>query len=291
MRTLERGFTLIEMLVSVTVFAVILIAVYSLFDQSRWFYLHSEKRANIQDMARLAMEGLERDLRMIGNGVPTAFEIGGGGSSWVPFIMEAGPSSIHFRGDVDSRNTRLKNDASSSPVQVHDAALICENPFYTVGSIPLVIVNDRRTWAGRVCSSYDAGANTVSLNSAVACPPEECEIYTIEHVFYELNGDTNSDGVCDITDYPFCTLEKLEKYGNTPITVADLTINDAFSTFATNVVELRFRYFLATGVETTSPNLAQRIRITLTVRDRSTRPQEYQDVTLASEAIVRDILY
>ena len=290
MKLKQKGFTLIELLVSITILVFILIGVYSLFDQGQWLYLHSEKRANIQDMARLAIEGLERDLRMVGNGVPTAYGIGGGGSSWVPFIFSAGKSFIHFRGDVDSRNTRPRSDTSANPVLVHDAQLICENP-YLVGSIPLVIVNDRRTWAGRDCSSFDAGTNSVTLSAVVSCPPAECEIYTIEHVFYRLTGDADSDGVCDSTTYPFCNIEKLEKYGNTPITIGGLGVNDTFSLFATNVTELSFRYFTASGTETTSGNFAQKIRVTLTLRDRSSRPQQYQDVTLGTEVVVRDILY
>ena len=93
----ERGFTLIELLVSVLIFTLVLLAVYSLFDQGAWVYLHSSRRANIQQIARMALEQMERDVRMSGFGVPNGDEFGAGTATWTPDMFTLSPGKIFFR--------------------------------------------------------------------------------------------------------------------------------------------------------------------------------------------------
>src|SRR3990170_4444254 len=85
---MQRGFTLLEMLISVVIFVFVMLAVYFLFDQGQWLYLHSEKRTNLQDNGRVAMEQMERDFRMIGSGVPTETQESAS-TTWTPFIFNA----------------------------------------------------------------------------------------------------------------------------------------------------------------------------------------------------------
>src|SRR5262245_32676094 len=100
----KNGFTLIEMLVSVAIFAVIMIGVYYFYDSGRWLYLHSENRANMQENGRLAMEGMEREMRMIGFGIPGGTQINNN-VSWNPAIIYGDDNQIGFRGDVNSYNS------------------------------------------------------------------------------------------------------------------------------------------------------------------------------------------
>ena len=99
----QNGFTMIEMLVSVVIFGFIVIGIYYFFDSGRWLYLHSEKRSNLQENGRLAIEGMEREMRMIGLGIPNGTQINSN-LTWNPPVIYGTVNTIGFRGDVASYN-------------------------------------------------------------------------------------------------------------------------------------------------------------------------------------------
>jgi type II secretory pathway pseudopilin PulG len=67
-RTNERasGFTLIEALVSMTIFLALLTAVLSAFGPSRELYTRGERKVDVQQNARLAVAEMSRQIRMAG---------------------------------------------------------------------------------------------------------------------------------------------------------------------------------------------------------------------------------
>ncbi len=285
-----KGFTLIEMLVSIVIFVIVMLGVYTFFDQGLWFYQAAEKRANIQDMGRIAIEQMERDFRMIGSGVPYGGQITAGTSVWTPFLFQANTSDIGFRGDMDARNSMLRTSASANPVSVHDADRLCSRDGASL-PIAIVIADERRRWQPVNCTAYNGAADTITISATVACTASECEATTPEHVWYRLDGDADGDGICDattVTDYPFCTLERAEQFGNTPITTPTV----GYEEVATNIVNLQFEYFELDGSASASNVVAQRIRITMVVRDKSsTRPGQFQDFNLGTEVVLRDQRY
>ena len=276
----QRGFTLVELLVSVLVFTFVLLAVYTLFDQGAWVYLHSSRRANIQQIARMALEQMERDIRMSGFGVPSGDEFGAGTASWMPKMFTVGPGRIFFRGDIDNRHTWVRRNITGSAtiVSVEDPERICPTP-----GTQIVLTEDGDDWQPLICTAIDDVNNTITTNSgAMDCPSDECEIFTPEHVFYRLTGDANNDGLCDNTapnDAPFCTIERAVISGNDPVANMTVPADTEFHELATNII-----YF---GVR--EPSLLQ---IELIVRDRSMEgPQKYQDVVLTTEILVRAKTY
>jgi prepilin-type N-terminal cleavage/methylation domain-containing protein len=62
----RKGLTLIEVLVSLTIFLVVLLAIYQLFDTSHATYASGTKKQDVQQQARLAMDEIVRTLRMAG---------------------------------------------------------------------------------------------------------------------------------------------------------------------------------------------------------------------------------
>ena len=62
----ERGFTLIEILVAMTMSLVVMGAIYSLFTTQQKSYIHQERVATIQQNLRSAMMMMERDIRLAG---------------------------------------------------------------------------------------------------------------------------------------------------------------------------------------------------------------------------------
>ena len=277
----EKGFTLVEVLVSLVIFMLIMIAVYSLFDGGQWFYLHAERRTKIQEIARMAMEQLERDLRMIGFGIPQS-SIFGGSTKWTPEIFVSTPGKIYFRADLDNRHAMLTRNAASgdTTLYVEEPDLVCPAP----GFSQIVLARDNRRWQPLICTGADNALDTITIDATPAtgsesCDSEECEVYTPEHIFYRLTGDADNDGVCDSSgpgSDPFCSIERAVIFGNAPLS-DDSTAT--FETLSTNIIEFK--------VENSGL-----LRVTITARDRSMEgPQKYQDVTLVTQILVRGDAY
>src|SRR3989304_3536532 len=125
----SRGVTLIELLVTVLILMMVMIAVLALYDQGQWVYLHSSRRANAQELARLALEQMERDVRMSGFGAPTG-SIVGGTPRWRPGLFQAGQGKVYFRADLDNRHSWITMNVSigDSTFNVEDPALVCPVP-------------------------------------------------------------------------------------------------------------------------------------------------------------------
>ncbi len=66
LRAAARGFTLVELMVAVTIGLIILVAVAQIFTSSRATYQVEEGLARVQENGRIAMEFIARDLRMAG---------------------------------------------------------------------------------------------------------------------------------------------------------------------------------------------------------------------------------
>jgi prepilin-type N-terminal cleavage/methylation domain-containing protein len=65
-RGFRKGLTMIEVLVSLTIFLVVLLAIYQLFDTSHATYQSGTRKQDAQQQARLAMDEMVRELRMAG---------------------------------------------------------------------------------------------------------------------------------------------------------------------------------------------------------------------------------
>lgn len=66
----ERGFTIIELLVSMAIASLVAMAGFALFSKSNWSYQVQENVGEAQQNARVAMGRIARDIRMAGFGLP-----------------------------------------------------------------------------------------------------------------------------------------------------------------------------------------------------------------------------
>src|SRR5262245_55275019 len=66
MATKDRGFSLIETMVSMTIFLFVLMAVLQIYSQSHKLYARGEREADVQDNGRQAMAEMARQIRMAG---------------------------------------------------------------------------------------------------------------------------------------------------------------------------------------------------------------------------------
>ncbi len=98
----QRGFTLLELLITLSIFLIVLFSVYMVHETNTVSYERSEMRMDIQQNARVALATMEKELRMAGYGVPNA-----AGTFTVPRILEARPRTITFRVDLRNVNGTL----------------------------------------------------------------------------------------------------------------------------------------------------------------------------------------
>lgn len=303
----SRGFTLLELLVSILIFSLVIMAIYFFFDSGGWLYLHSERRANIQENARLAMEQMERDFRMIGAGVPSGTNPAG--DVWMPSVFSATVASIGFTGDVDNGTVWLRYDIGET-----DNAHIYvgqEGTYYAafdngsngLPNIPVIIVSDQRDWEDLIVDTLDSNDTAIVATTDVQNPgnflAKDSTVHTLERVFYRMvdqSGTADTDGLC--TDpYPFCNIERQVYTTNNPAETDPETEAAAaeWVTIATNVTKLEFIYYFAGGTEldpATDPlGSIDQIEVNLICRDRARAAGQTQDATFQTRALVRNNRY
>ena len=62
----QDGFTLVELMVAMSIFLLILVGIFQVFDPSRNAYQVSERKLGVQQNARVAMDRMARQIRMAG---------------------------------------------------------------------------------------------------------------------------------------------------------------------------------------------------------------------------------
>lgn len=65
-RPLPRGFTIVEVLVALSIFLLILMGIMQVFEPSNQAYQSSQRKLNVQQNGRVAMDTIVRQLRMAG---------------------------------------------------------------------------------------------------------------------------------------------------------------------------------------------------------------------------------
>lgn len=97
---LERGFTVLEFLIASTIFLIVVLAVYLMYETNQATFAKGEKDADLQQNARVAMDRIVRELRMAGFDpqakIPTPCATA---------IQSATATSIRFIADVDGDGT------------------------------------------------------------------------------------------------------------------------------------------------------------------------------------------
>jgi prepilin-type N-terminal cleavage/methylation domain-containing protein len=288
---MQRGFSLVELLVALVIFLMIVLAVYGASEQMQGFYTRSERRSSIQDNARLVLENMERDLRLAGYGVPAGRDLSpsgavAGASPWLPAIFYADGTALRYRAESDNANTQLTQntpEATASRIHVTNTAL---------GTFPfgIVLVRSGKQWQHMTANSASSDGNGpyFSLSSSVSSngsfTARATEVFTVEHVFYRFVSNAS---------YPYGTIQKATAVGNTPtITVP---ADSAFSVMASNIASCQFEYFARNGTALTSFPLSAtdrasvaRIVVTITAREREVATGTVQDATLSSEILVRN---
>jgi prepilin-type N-terminal cleavage/methylation domain-containing protein len=304
---MTRGFTLIELMVSLLIFALVVIGVYFFFDQGQWLYLESERKSRIQEMGRIAMEQMERDFRMIGAGVPSGTG-DDGVSVWTPAIFDATVCTIGFTGDIDNGTDELSHNTGTDGDNHIFIGENTGNEYYIsratgtdlTPDLRIVLVSNGRNWEDLIATG---------LYSTEITPPDmaletstdvtgtflavDSTVHTLERVFYRMinqSGAVDANGVCNDLVPPYCTIQRQEFTTNNPAETDPETEAAAASweTLAQNVTSLQLSYLNLDGTAASPASAAVKIRIQLTVRDRARRAGTGQNIVLRTVALIRN---
>jgi type II secretory pathway component PulJ len=97
----QRGFTVLEALISLVIFLAVVTAVLSSYTPSRTIYMRGQHRTDVQQNARLAMAEMARQVRMAGY-FPENYVLPEPGTPLANAIRVATDDALSIYGDIDS---------------------------------------------------------------------------------------------------------------------------------------------------------------------------------------------
>lgn len=115
----QRGFTLVELLVSIALVGIVMASVYSSYYSQQKAYVTQEQVAAMQQNLRAALYHLERDIRMAGYNPKGATGAG---------ILTAGENSIQITKDDNGTPDGLFNGANENITYLLSGGLLRRDP-------------------------------------------------------------------------------------------------------------------------------------------------------------------
>ena len=216
----NRGFTLSELLISMALVSLMMVGMLTLLFRGQDIATRNESRAKLQNIVRFAVDRLERDLRMIGFGVPEGAQIGGS-ANWLPSIFYASGSAIGFRADADGswasvictpRTANVncpRNEVYLDSIDYYESNN-CRKPDDGSSYLPVVVVLDGGSWESATCSSVDTVDDhlivTANLDNGTFVAGQS-SVVTVEQVYYRYTPSTQP---------PYGLLERYVRYANSP---------------------------------------------------------------------------
>ena len=100
----QDGFTLVEMMVAISIFLLILVGVFQIFDPSNKAYMASERKLGVQQNGRVAMDTIVRQVRMTGY-FPENVNDTNPANDVSNRIQAASESALAVAGDLDGSGT------------------------------------------------------------------------------------------------------------------------------------------------------------------------------------------
>src|SRR5206468_5336262 len=99
----QSGFTLVELMVAMSIFLLILVGVFQVFDPSSRAYSTTERKLGVQQNARVAMDVMARQIRMAGY-YPENIDAGGAANDVATpvSVQAASASALAVAGDLDA---------------------------------------------------------------------------------------------------------------------------------------------------------------------------------------------
>ena len=182
-RASERGFTFVELVISLFIFSVVSMAAFAVLSSTQQTAVMNDQTVQVQRNVRLAMDLIARDIRMTGYGNPAAGSIGGCANHLNATDQavgaDTGPDSISVM-TVDQQIGTLQNAFTSG------------NSITVSSMIAGVAANDVITLDGVLTATVNGVAGSVlTLSQGVQAPvvfPVGMPIMRLTCVTYTVTG-------------------------------------------------------------------------------------------------------
>lgn len=280
----QKGFTLVELLVALSMGLIVLTVMFTMFRTSNRSYILQDYVAEMQQNLRVGMHSMSRDIRMAGCGmnlllnlVPSIEVFNGSSWSYVTAISgtnsSTGPDRIDmFIGDINSG----EYDALITHPMPDASAELNVDKVGTFNDGDHVIVTNGIHAALFVVSAVQGAALKIQHNPAESLfnPPAAFKAFP--------HGGGYGTGS---RLYNFGALRFVSYYiDNTtdpdhPVLMADLHLPSGPQVIADNIEDIQFHYFLEDGTDTDNPagneGKIRSVRMTIVAR---TAEQDFDTV-------------
>ncbi len=178
----DRGFSLIELLISMVIASMVLAGIYSSFDSQVKSNVKQQQIVDVQQNLRGALYLMEQDIRMAGCDP---------GATGLPGIVTAGPNSFQFRLEIHNGT----DDDTDGLIDEPDEFGIVDTTMDEPGEdITFQLSNDPDD-----DGIVDAGAGALNrTDSAIVTPASVAE--DIRAIGFAYAFDDDGDGVLDFND-------------------------------------------------------------------------------------------
>ncbi len=161
----DKGFTLLELLVSIAVSAIILLGLYLLLETGLNTSSRGEQRLDIQQGARAALDTLVRDLRMAGSGLPNPRDYNNPPAAFTA----ATANSISFLTDPLNASTVLTANAAAGTATIS----VSSTPNFSAGGTLYIFGSDGGSppanhWESATIAEGGVAASSLTLTSGLS---------------------------------------------------------------------------------------------------------------------------
>jgi len=302
-----RGFSLIELLIVMAMLALVLVAIYSLYDTHSKSAYVQEEVVDVQQNLRIALDGISRDIKMAGVLIPMNDNAGTGTNVENVPVGNVGNNTGNDAGSGVTDTMTL--NAASATGQYGRIDLDCPGgttitlkldssdavSTFSVGNTVRIIRPPERT--------DPAGPNGAIFQVAGLNPDPAVRTITLTQVSGDdptgktFNKGDMVTGTASNALYPNSIGYIVTSGGNCPANLFCLSRQTNAGTgsvdtqvIATNITNLQFRYILDTNAETDAPvDLAQirAVRVTITGQTVATQVQSGGPKTKQITSVVK----
>lgn len=205
--TQERGFSLVELLISMVIATIVGLAGYTIFSTSNWTYKVQEDISEAQQNVRVAMDRIAKDIRLAGFGLPSPpFSLTISGQTFTSAITVSDSSSnpdtitilgIGYEAGTLSKGTATDcNDSGKSKICLDSAdSFFSSDSPYNYQSTRRYISLNGATFIelSSAAADHDRSAGKMKLSSTSTPStldrdyPDGTPVYIIQAVQYTIN--------------------------------------------------------------------------------------------------------
>lgn len=262
-RLTEKGFTLVELMVTTVIFGIAMVAIYGVYQGSRRSSYKQEAVVEVQQSLRVAMDQIRRDIIMAGFMLPAGQAVQAAGANSLT-VATASALGVGVRLDLAAPFDSPTNTGTTQPILVASAEMV---DLLSAGQcVRIIRPGDFGQPNDRVLTITDAVRSTRTItvkgfNDAATYRTGYMMVRVID-----LNGDADGDPNTGVVPAHPNTIQ----YALAGGVLQRTATGQGTQSLADNVDLLTFSYLLDNGTEDDAPGDLSQIRaIRVTLRAKT----------------------